>query len=414
MQRGPFSWIVAIAALLAALAIAAEPAPKNLAAVTTVWYHNSHADLIAGRLFLTHTMDGKGERPNLRLASLYTDQVPKNDISRKWAAEYKFPIVPTVRQALTLGDERLAVDGVLLLAEMGTYPESETGQIVYPKRAFFSEIVNVFRASGRVVPVFVDKHLADNWRDAKWLYDTARAEGIPLMAGSSIPVLWRYPPTDVPRDAALKEIVAISYHTLDAYGFHGLEMVQCLAERRAGGETGIRRVRCLVDDAVWQATDQGLFDGRLLQAALDRCQRPGPRGAEMRAKVPHPVLWIMEYADGLRASVLTLNGAVGEWAAAWRDEAGRTDSTLFWTQEERPLAHFTHQLKGIERMMHTGKPAWPVERTLLTSGALDALLISKTRGGLPVETPYLEFSYRSDWNWQQPPPPPTGRPLQEQ
>ena len=65
------------------------------------------------------------------------------------------------------------------------------------------------------------------------------------MAGSSLPTLWRYPPTDVKLGEPLKEIVAVSYHRLDAYGFHALEMVQCLAERRKGGESGIKQVRCL-------------------------------------------------------------------------------------------------------------------------------------------------------------------------
>ncbi|SVE59518.1 uncharacterized protein METZ01_LOCUS512372, partial [marine metagenome] len=47
--------------------------------VVTEYRHNSHADVIVSRLLLTHTLDGKGERPNLKLVSLYTDQVPKND-----------------------------------------------------------------------------------------------------------------------------------------------------------------------------------------------------------------------------------------------------------------------------------------------------------------------------------------------
>src|SRR5690606_23217951 len=130
-----------------------------------------HADMLAGRLLQTDTLDGKGDTPSLELVSLYTDQVPENDISRKLSSQHGFPIFRTVEETLTLGTGKLAVDGVLLIAEHGKYPESPTGQFQFPKRRLFAEIADVFRKSGRVVPVFCDKHLADTWEDAKWIYD---------------------------------------------------------------------------------------------------------------------------------------------------------------------------------------------------------------------------------------------------
>src|SRR6185503_4748980 len=145
-----------------------------------------------------------------------TDQVPKNDLSRGFATTYGFRLSSTIEDALTLGTGRLAVDGVLLIAEHGDYPKSPTGNIQYPKRRFWEEVLKVFRASNRVVPVFIDKHLADNWTDAKFIYDTARELKIPLMAGSSLPGTWRRPPADVKRGARIRELVAITFHTTDA------------------------------------------------------------------------------------------------------------------------------------------------------------------------------------------------------
>jgi hypothetical protein len=396
----------------ATLWAADPPASKRIAAVVSEYRHNSHADVIVSRLFQTQTLDGRGEKPRMQLVSVYTDQVPENDTSRKWAKEYGFRISDSVSDALTLGTGELAVDGVLLVAEHGRYPLSETGQTQYPKRRLFEEVVGVFRTSGRSVPVFIDKHLADNWTDAKFIYETARELKVPLMAGSSLPGLWRYPPADVRRDANLREIVALSYHTLDAYGFHALEMVQSLVERRSGGEAGVIAVACLVDDAVWQAGERGLYDTKLLEAALGRLKRPPDlAGRKLVDLVPHPVLFVIEYADGLKANVFTLNGAVGEWSAAWRYADDSVESTLFYTQEARPFMHFAFLVTGIDEMMQTGRPTWPVERTLLTSGTLDALHISKKNNGRRVETPYLKIPYRGEWNWQQPPPPPPDRPI---
>jgi len=61
--------------------------------------------------------------------------------------------------------------------------------------------------------------------------------------------------------------------------------------------------------------------------------------------------------------------------------------------------------------MHKSAAPWPLERTLLTSGALDALLTSKKNGGELLKTPHLEIKYQSEWRWQQPPAPPAGRPI---
>lgn len=398
------------------LAKAGRPA-KELAGITTIYYQNSHAEMTIGRVLLTDTVDGKGKPFDLKLKSLYTDQFfdrpgrwVRPDKCRKLSQQFGFPLCKTPYDALTLGTGKLACDGVLLVAEHGDYPRSDLGQFVYPKRQWFSEIVKVFKASGKVVPVFVDKHLSDTWVDSKWIYDTARDMKIPLMAGSTLPICWRYPPIDIPRGAKLKQIVGLSYHLLDVYGFHTLEMAQCLAERRAGGETGIKSVQTYTGPAVWAAEAAGVYDRELLLAAYARMRfyKVEPH-VDFKKLVKDPVLWVIDYQDGLRVCILTLDGAIGDWNAAWRYADGRVESTNFWTHEERACHHFATLMRAIEEMMHTGKPAWPVERTLLTSGALDLLLQSQKQGGKKLETPMLQFKYQCDWNWKQPPPPPKGR-----
>jgi hypothetical protein len=410
--------LVALAAAsgLANAAEAGGPLPaKNVAAIVTVYYHNSHADVIVSRLLQTDTLDGQGKDSPLKLVSLYTDQRPEKDISRMLAASHRFRLSPTIEDALTLGTGRLAVDGVLLIAEHGDYPKSAVGGTQYPKRRFWEETVKVFRASNRVVPVFIDKHLADNWQDAKSIYDGARELKIPLMAGSSVPGAWRRPPVDVPRGARLREIVAITYHTTDAYGFHALEMVQALAEQRQGGETGIKAAQTITGAAVWRAFDEKTFDAELFDVAWKRLSQPRGGDQLLRHRVREPKLLRVEYADGLRAHLLELNGAAGEWTAAWRyADDKRVESSLFWTQEGRPAMHFAWLLRGIEQMMLTGRPSWNVERTLLTSGALHALLVSEKEEQRRVKTPHLVLDYQPSWRWSEPPPPPPMREWREQ
>ena len=387
----------------------------RVAGITTTYYHNAHADMFFSRLLRTDTLDDRGLTPSVRLASLYAEQIPDNDLTIKVSQQYAIPQFPSVREALTLGGRQLAVDGVLLIAEHGTYPESKTGQFLFPKRPMFTTVSQEVERSGRPVPVFLDKHLADNWVDAKWIYDEAKRLKIPLMAGSSLPLTWRYPPVDVVRGADIKQIVATSYGRLDSYGIHALEAIQALIERRRGGETGVAQVRCLSGPAVWEAGASGLYDRRLLDAALTRLKdRPLPAGAKVEELARHPDLMIVEYKDGLKAFVFVLDGAVAEWSVAWQDRAGKVESTVFSTQEERPFFHFTFQLQAVSRFLQTGQPSWPIERTLLTTGTLDALLQSRSQGGTAIATPWLNITYQSHWNWQQPPPPPPGRPITAQ
>lgn len=376
-----------------------------VAGITTLYRQNTHADVLIGRILETDTLDGNGKQSTLKLVSLYVDQFNANDTSRGLCRKYNIPMFSRVRDALTLGTKKLAVQGVMLVAEHGEYPISPTGQTIYPKKRLFGEIFNTFKQTKQVVPVFSDKHLADNWRDAICIYETARKMNVPLMAGSSVPSAWRYPPLDVRKGAELEEVVAVGYGPLDAYGFHALEMMQSLAERRKGGESGVSRVRCVTGKDVWTGNH---FDRELLTTVLKTLKdKKIPAGKQVEDVVKEPALFAIEYRDGLKASVLMLDGAVQEFAAGWRyKDRTERQATLFWLQPVRPFHHFAHLLKGIEKFMQTKQAPWPVERTLLTTGLLDAVHISKTEGGDWIETPYLDIHYRSNWNWSQPPAPP--------
>jgi hypothetical protein len=396
--------------------VAAEPADRlPVAAVVTEYRHNSHADIIVSRMLLTDTMDGKGKDPGLKLASLYTDQLPKNDTSRILAAALKFPIFPTIAESITMGTDKIPVAGVLLIGEHGDYPKSDTGSKQYPKMRFWRETVDVFKKTGQKVPVFMDKHISDNTQEAFAIYNEAKQLGIPIMAGSSVPGTWRHPAADVKRGAKLDEIVVISFGATDAYGYHALETAQALAEQRSGGETGIKAAQCLTGDAVWEAMDKGVVDKATFDMAWQRLPRRLNGNRSLKEAVPEPVLFIMEYNDGLKLSVIELNGAAAEWSGGWKYADGTIEGCQFWTQEARPGYHFQILLDAIEQFIRTGVSPWPVERTLMSSAMLDAALQSRKQGGKRIETPEMaKVKYQATWQWQQPPAPPEGRPWSEQ
>jgi hypothetical protein len=389
---------------------AAQPqaGTKRLAVVTTVWTYRSHAWHMAERFLHGYPLRGKWHRPPIEVVSAYVDQTPEGDLSRDRAKEFGFKLYPTIAEALRCGGERLAVDGVLVIGEHGKYPRNEIGQIQYPRYEFFKQVVEVFKKDGQMRPVFNDKHMSWKWEWAKEMVDTAWAMGFPLLAGSSLPVTWRMPAIDMPLGAEVEELLCVAFGGLDVYDFHALETVQCMAERRKGGETGVSALQAIGSGAVWKAMSAGSWaaggwDPRLFEACLARSHTLAqpvtashryPTAVQIREWVKEPRAFRIEYADGLRATVLMLNGLVQDFTFAARLK-GRAEplSTLFHLPPNPNVVYSAALMSKAEEMFATDKAPYPVERTLLTSGLVAAGLRSLADGGKRLETPHLAVKY---------------------
>ena len=299
---------------------------------------------------------------------------------------------------------------MLLIAEHGDYPHNEKLQKLYPRGRFFREVLEVIRGSGSPVPVFIDKHLSYSRAEAAAMVAQARALGVPLMAGSSLPVTWRLPTLEIPLGRAFKDALVVSRGDLEIYGFHALETLQCMVERRklSGKPQGVSAVTCLEGDAVWKAGDDGVWSWKLLESAVGRSHTrnvgdikrntrdfmpPKPPGRDEQTKFRHPVAFIIEYVDGLRTTALILNGHVDDttFAARVSDATGGETvvSTLSYLPAPPGACFFDPLVLRIEDFFRTRKPPYPVERTLLTGGILDVALESRIRDHRRIETPDL-------------------------
>jgi len=365
---------------------------KKIAAIITEYRPRSHADVIVTKFLKGFPTDDGLLKPRVDVASMYIDQFPDADIGRSIATEHDVPIFPSIVKALTLGGDKLAVDGVLLIGEHGDYAWNEKEQHLFPRKYFMEQICGVIATSGRAVPIYNDKHLSYNWHDMKWMYDRAEQLSAPFMAGSSLPVGWRNPWLEYELETDVEEAIAIGFSGLDIYGFHTLEALQCMVERRLGGETGVAAVTCLEGDAVWQSAKDGLWSRELAEAACAPIENK-PSGS-MEEYCRNPALFLLEYQDGLRGAVLMLNGYVTDLAYAGKVN-GVIQGTEFYLQNGEPHAHFSYLALNIEEMFLTGVPTYPVERTLLTSGVLEAALNSRYQGYVRLATPHLDVSYRS-------------------
>lgn len=381
----------------------------RLAALVSVYRKHAHAQHIVDRFLDGYGWSGSHHRPQMDVVSMYVDQVGDDDLSHERAERFPgLTLYPTIAQCLTLGGDDLAVDGVLLIAEHGDYPVNEKGQTLWPRYEFFKQMEAVFRTCGRGVPVFIDKHLSWRWDWALEMYQASRELDFPLMAGSSLPVTWRVPSVEMPRDARVEEAMCLGVSWLDGGDFHAFETVQSMVERRHGDETGIAWVQAFRGEAFWQAHAEGRWSRELFETCLSRSHsltsgRPGfnhvfPTLDEMKALMKDPWAYVYEHVDGLRCSVIAANGLVGDFNFAARLSGhGRPLSTNIYlpmpSGRGTLASFFTPLSHHVEQMFLTGAASYPVERTLLTTGLTEAGVDSQHQDGARIDTPHLRVAY---------------------
>ncbi len=397
--RREFLGTAGVALALSGVPLCAAEPPKRprVAAVFTEFTYRSHAHVILENFLEPYLFNGKRTEPGVEVVSFFADQTPKGHMTDDVAREYKIPVFKTIDEALCLGGKDLAVDAVLSIGEHGTYPKNKLGQTEYPRKRFFDEVVAVMRRSKRYVPLFNDKHLSYRWDWGKEMYDTAAKLGIPLMAGSSVPLAQRVPTLDLPADAVVTDAVSVHGGGIEGYDFHALEVLQSLVESRTDGETGVAAVEFLTGDALWKAAEDGRWSLPLAEAAMaaELGEKPKTlkRVAGEKDAEPHGIL--LTYKDGFRACVLKVGRSSTRWnfACTLKGEA-KPRATRFHVGPWQNRNLFKALAHAIQSHFRTGKAPYPVERTLLAGGVLDAAMRSRAEGKA-LKTPHLGFGYQA-------------------
>jgi hypothetical protein len=387
---------------------AAQPARKKVAFLGTEVRLHSHAQHFLDRMTLGYAWGGAWQLPRVEVASVFIDQFPEGDLARGRVKRHGLKLYPTIAEALTLGGEKLAVDGVVIIAEHGNYPQNEKGQRLYPRYEWFKEVVKVFEASGRSVPVFNDKHLSTTWPRCQEMVEDSRRLGFAFLAGSSLPVTWRLPSVDVPHGAPLVESVCVCYGGVDSYDFHGLETAQCMSERRAGGEVGISSVHALGGEPMWRMleTPERETTRRLFTAALRRSHTLPVKEGYLedvisvdwaRRLLPDTLGYFIEHRDGFRTAMFLASIQDFNYAGLRRDTNEIISCQMYLpmpTHSATTADFFNPLIRHIETLVLENRATYPVERTLLTSGMTLAAVDSIHRGHTLVETPEMKAAYR--------------------
>ncbi|MFD0717020.1 hypothetical protein [Paenibacillus sp. GCM10027626] len=360
---------------------------KRVAAIITEYRYNSHADVILGRL-----LGDFNYMPQVEVAAIYTDQVPDNDMSRAEAARCQIPIYPTISEAIVTPYQQGGLDGVVIIGEHGDYPDDEKGQKMYPRRRLLTETLDALEQCALTVPIFSDKHLSYCIDDSLWMFRQLRSRGIPFMGGSSIPHIPPVPSFDPALLQEAGELLVISFsNAIEAYGYHGLELMQSMAEQRRGGETGVQAVSVLQGDDVWEAMDAREWPEDLMLRALS-CYPERQGAAHPRLSPEAPILFKVEYCDGFTGYVLQQDTIADQWGFAFRGDGGTITAAVSETDTDRPWKHFARLTAMIEQFIMTGREPFPAERILMSSGLINLAMEALYRKQR-LETPELHIRY---------------------
>jgi hypothetical protein len=229
------------------------------------------------------------------------------------------------------------------------------------------------------------------------MYDTARKLGIPLMAGSSVPLAERRPPLELAAGGALEEAVSIHGGGVESYDFHGLEVLQSFVESRKGGETGVASVQFVRGEALWRAAKERRWSLPLAEAAL--AAEFGKKVLDMRTlregkdAEPHGIL--LTYRDGFKATVLKVGRSSVRWNFAVKPAGAAARATRFYVGPWGNRNLFMALSHAIQDHFVQRRSPYPIERTLLTTGITEAAMRSRARDGAVVQTPHLHLAYEA-------------------
>jgi hypothetical protein len=342
---------------------------KRVAAVITQYWFNSHADVIIGRL-----LGELGYEPQVELVAMYVEQVTDRDLSHGLSAKYGVPICATIEEAVAWGAPDQKIDGIVVIGEHGDYPWNEKQQHLYPRLRFMEATLAAMDRHGIRVPIFLDKHFSFDNADARWIYEEVKRRGIPFMAGSSIPYSDYVPHFDLSFLEGGRTFFVISHGGHEPYGFHGMEVLQVLAEHRQGAESGVASVHALAGDEMWQAMDRSEWPEALMMNAL--ALEPELSGRHPRHECRNPAIFVVTYKDGTMGYVAQLDKFATRWSFAVQDHAGAYIAAYCNTGQERPYHHFARLTELIEELILNGAPPCRIERNLLTTYLINTAMES--------------------------------------
>ncbi|MBI2949248.1 MAG: hypothetical protein HYY23_16525 [Verrucomicrobia bacterium] len=360
---------------------------KQIAFVLEDFALQTPGQQLLDRFLMGYPRDGAFHRlENCRVSAHIADQAANAEIERR-EKSFGLRVRRDLRQAVA------GADGVIV---------AWRGSGVEAKDELLKEILP---SVPRGTPCFVHGALSASLAGAQEIKRLAFSRRVVVLAGTPLGVTWRLPEVEIPQGTALKEALVVVQGKSPTAEFESLEALLPVIERRQGGESGVRNVRFFQGTNVWKSGEDGQWSWPLLASALARSDSPqGDAVKDGRTQdlaglglvqklAREPRGWALEHRDGLRSTILVLDGVVADYNFAVRTGDGQILSAQVYRPPAPAEHHFTRLATGIEDFFRTGKQPWALERSALIAGLLEVLRNPSAPHGQAIETPELRISY---------------------
>ena len=375
----------------------AQKRPRIACLVSFRGAPGSHADWIISKLMRWLSVAGRPHSFSRGRCVRYIHQFDTSELGQKVCKSKGIPIFKTVGEAVTLGGKEL------LWMVLHSRRTRECIQLISRgtgscRAGGSTSRLSGFEKSKRSVPVFNDKHLSYNWDDAKWMFDKSRELGLPLNGGSSIPYDFRRARRELAIDTPIKNSIVVGGASDEGAIFHCVDVLQAFADRRKGGETGVKSVQSIRAPETSKWVERNPWAAKLLDSVAKSFDlKSGIFQENVQANV-----CIVEYNDGTTAAVIS--GRDVGWTYAGELEGQKEPtivSMLGWPGPYSQYHASNAQPHWITEMMVTRKEPYNAERLLLSTGIVNHYMESNWENGLyspvgrRIETPFMNMTYRS-------------------
>jgi len=108
----------------------------------------------------------------------------------------------------------------------------------------------------------------------------------------------------------------------------------------------------------------------------------------------NPRGWLLEHRDGLRSTILVLDGVVADFNFAVRGQDASIVSAQLFRAPAPAEQHFSRLAAVMEEFFRTGGAPWPIERNLFIAGLLEEFAKPSSRTDRVVPILSSEVAYQ--------------------